>query len=90
LNPDIVGWAASAILLATLVRQVVKQARSSDAAGVSKWLFAGQSAASIGFIAYSVMLGNWVFIVTNSCILATAVAGQWLHHRRHGRRATGS
>lgn len=72
------------------MRQVVKQARSGDAAGVSKRLFAGQSAASIGFIAYSVMLGNWVFIVTNGCILATAVAGQWLHHRRHARQALGA
>jgi MtN3 and saliva related transmembrane protein len=78
MNPDIVGWAASAILLATLVRQIVKQARDPDAQGLSHWLFLGQSAASVGFIVYSVMLDNWVFIVTNSCILVTAIVGQCL------------
>ena len=82
MNPDIVGWAASAILLATLVRQIVKQARDPDAKGLSHWLFLGQSAASVGFIVYSVMLDNWVFIVTNSCILATALVGQVVFWRK--------
>ena len=38
--------------------------------------------ASIGFIVYSVMLGNWVFIVTNSCILLTAIVGQCLRPKQ--------
>ena len=76
MNPDIVGWAASAILLATLSRQIVTQWRDKDAKGVSRWLFLGQMAASTGFVVYSWMLGNWVFIVTNSLILLTAVVGQ--------------
>ena len=76
MNPDIVGWAASAILLATLSRQIVTQWQDMDAKGVSRWLFAGQIAASTGFIIYSWMLDNWVFIVTNALILLTAVIGQ--------------
>ena len=76
MNPDIIGWTASAILLATLGRQIVTQWKDKDATGVSRWLFAGQMAASVGFIAYSWMLDNWVFIVTNSLILLTAVIGQ--------------
>ena len=76
MNPDIIGWTASAILLATLGRQIVTQWKDKDAKGVSRWLFAGQMAASVGFIAYSWMLGNRVFIVTNSLILLTAVIGQ--------------
>ena len=76
MNPDIVGWTASAILLATLTRQIITQWRDEDAKGVSRWLFAGQMAASVGFIVYSWMLDNWVFIVTNSLILLTAVIGQ--------------
>ena len=76
MNPDIIGWTASAILLATLLRQIVTQWKDKDAKGVSRWLFLGQMAASVGFIAYSWMLGNWVFIVTNSLILLTAVIGQ--------------
>lgn len=76
MNPDLIGWAASAILLATLGRQIVTQWKDKDAKGVSRWLFLGQMAASVGFIVYSWMLDNWVFIVTNSLILLTAVIGQ--------------
>ena len=74
--PDLVGWAASAILLATLARQTWRQWREPDPRGVSRWLFIGQIAASAGFVAYSWMLRNWVFIVTNTLILVTAIIGQ--------------
>lgn len=79
---DALGWAASAVLLLTLARQIYVQAQSSDAAGVSHWLFLGQIAASIGFIAYSWLLDNWVFIVTNSAILLTAMVGQVIAARK--------
>lgn len=85
MSPDLVGWLASAILLATLTRQIYTQSKDPDARGVSTWLFAGQMAASVGFIVYSAMLDNWVFIVTNSLILLTAVIGQavmWKKRRR--------
>lgn len=82
---DLIGWLASAILLATLVRQIVKQARDPDSQGVSTWLFIGQATASALFTAYAVLLGNWVFIVTNSCLLLTALAGQWITWRRRHR-----
>jgi uncharacterized protein with PQ loop repeat len=92
MSPDIVGWTASAIRLATLVRQIAAQMRDPDARGVSRWLFIGQSAASIGFIVYSVMVDNLVFIVTNSCILLTAVVGQatlwWRRSEQRKKRAS--
>lgn len=74
--PDVIGWLASAILLATLVRQIQKQAATPESEGVSTWLFLGQMAASLGFVLYSWLVENWVFIVTNSLILLTAVVGQ--------------
>ena len=74
--PDLVGWIASAILLATLARQTWRQWREPDPRGVSRWLFLGQIAASVGFVAYSWMLRNWVFILTNTLILLTAIVGQ--------------
>ena len=76
MNPNVVGWAASALLIATLARQVHAQSRNPDASGVSRWIFIGQSAASIGFIVYAWLLDNLVFIVTNSLILLTALVGQ--------------
>ena len=87
MGPDVVGWAASAILLATLARQIVTQMRDDSARGVSSWLFLGQIAASTGFVIYSALVDNWVFIVTNVCILATAVVGQVVTWRKRRRAA---
>jgi uncharacterized protein with PQ loop repeat len=88
MSPDVVGWLASAILLATLVKQIHKQAANKDAEGVSRWLFVGQIAASVGFIVYSWLLENWVFITTNALILLTAVIGQWVVWRKDRDRST--
>lgn len=82
MDPNIIGWAASAVLIATLSRQIYTQWKDSDAKGVSRSLFVGQIAASVGFIAYSWMLRNWVFIVTNTIILVTAVVGQIVISRK--------
>ncbi|MEO8672161.1 MAG: hypothetical protein ABI411_12665 [Tahibacter sp.] len=78
---DGIGWAASAILLVTLCRQVFVQWRERSTQGVSSWLFAGQVAASVGFTAYSALLGNGVFIFTNVAILITAIVGQLIYRR---------
>jgi MtN3 and saliva related transmembrane protein len=75
-HTDWVGWVSSVILLTTLLRQVYTQWKTRQTAGVSRWLFAGQVAASIGFTVYSLLLGNWIFASSNIAILATAVAGQ--------------
>jgi MtN3 and saliva related transmembrane protein len=90
--PDALGWVSSVVLLATLITQVVRQWRVASVEGVSWVLFSGQIAASIGFVAYSVMIQNTVFIVTNSLILATAVTGQviYLRKRHRQQRAAGS
>ena len=85
ISPDLIGWLASAVLIATLIRQIVKQQGDEHARGVSRWLFVGQCTASAGFVAYSILVGNWVFIVTNSAVLVTAVVGQVLLARRNKR-----
>src|SRR5688572_13837926 len=86
---DAVGWASSFVLLLTIGSQVYKQWRDRTAKGVSRWLFAGQVAASAGFIVYSVMEGNAVFVFTNALILVSALIGMYVtaRNRRHaGRR----
>lgn len=72
---DLVGWLASAVLIATLIRQIYKQWRSDQIQGVSRWLFIGQITASLLFILYSALVGNAVFIVSNALILATGITG---------------
>jgi uncharacterized protein with PQ loop repeat len=76
---ELIGWVAAAVLLTTMGRQVYSQWRDGTSQGVSKWLFIGQLAASLGFITYSWQLGNWVFVVTNTLMLLTAGIGQWIY-----------
>jgi uncharacterized protein with PQ loop repeat len=78
---DLIGWASSAILLATLVRQVQRQWKERSTQGVSSWLFIGQLAASTGFLVYSVLVKNWVFVFTNAALLITALVGQAIYLR---------
>ena len=72
---DLVGWAAVAVLIATLAGQAWKEWRDRVKHGLSRWFFAGQVSASLLFIAYSAMVGNRIFVVGNSLVLAAAIAG---------------
>jgi MtN3 and saliva related transmembrane protein len=76
---ELTGWVPATVLLATRSRQVYTQWRDGTSQGVSKWLFIGQLAASSGFVLYSWLLGNWVFVVTNALMLLTAGLGQWIY-----------
>lgn len=75
-NADWVGWLAGVILLATVGTQVFTQWKAGTIQGLSRWLFIGQIAASIGFVIYSWAVENWVFVVTNFFMLITACLGQ--------------
>jgi MtN3 and saliva related transmembrane protein len=79
--PDMIGWISAAILVLTLSRQVYTQWRTKSVEGVSKWLFIGQLAASVGFITFSVLVENWVFVFANVFIFFTAVAGEIIYVR---------
>jgi MtN3 and saliva related transmembrane protein len=76
---ELIGWFAATVLLATIGRQVYTEWRDGSSKGLSRWLFAGQITASIAFIVYSWLLGNWVFVVTNALMLITAILGQWVY-----------
>jgi MtN3 and saliva related transmembrane protein len=84
---EMIGWLSAVVLLTTLGRQVYTQWKSRSVQGVSRWLFVGQLCASVGFVTYSWLLHNWVFVVTNALILTTAIFGEWiyLHNRRRQR-----
>ena len=75
MTTEIIGWASSIILLATLIKQVYKQWKEGTGEGVSKWLFVGQVFASLGFTIYSYQVGNWVFTVTNAVLLVNNFIG---------------
>lgn len=83
---EAVGWTAATLLLITMTRQVWSQWTSGSVAGVSRWLFVGQVAASASFTLYSVLLGSTVFIFTNALMLLNALAGLWIDRRNRRRK----
>ena len=86
---EAVGWASSAILVLTIGRQVFKQWNDGTSEGVSTWLFVGQMAASLGFLIYSLLVRNWVFVVTNALMVLNGLLGYAItirHRRREAAR----
>ena len=86
---DIIGWLSSTILVITLFVQVRKQWHDNTSRGVSPFLFIGQLAASLGFLTYSVAIGSWVFVATNTLTSVAALCGLWITWR-HRRRNAGA
>jgi uncharacterized protein with PQ loop repeat len=78
---EVVGWISAVILALTISRQVYSQWKSKSCEGVSHWLFIGQLAASTGFVIYSWLVENWVFVAVNTFILLTAMVGQYIYLR---------
>lgn len=72
---DMVGWVSSLILLTTIVSQVRRQWVERSGKSGSRWLFIGQTAASLGFTLYSVLVHNWVFTITNGLLLLSGITG---------------
>lgn len=85
MQTEVIGWASALILLLTVSSQVFQQWRTHTTAGVSHWLFIGQISASTGFVIYSVLVANWVFVATNTFLLLIAILGQVLYLRNKHR-----
>ncbi|XXY54039.1 PQ-loop repeat-containing protein [Sorangium sp. So ce269] len=86
---EAIGWISSGILVLTVGKQVYKQWKTKTSEGVSKWLFVGQLAASIGFVVYSWLVENWVFVATNFLMVANALAGALIVYLQRRRGAHG-
>jgi MtN3 and saliva related transmembrane protein len=86
---DVIGWTSSLILLATIAKQVHKQWQEGKSEGVSRFLFIGQMAASIGFTVYSLLVKNWVFVATNALMVLNGLAGYAILRRNKRREERG-
>ncbi len=87
---EVIGWVSSLILVFTIGKQVYKQWSEGKSEGVSKWLFVGQIAASIGFAVYSFLVWNPVFIFTNSLMVLNGIAGLLINLHLKRREASQS
>jgi MtN3 and saliva related transmembrane protein len=86
MSNDVIGWASSTILLLTVAKQVHKQWVTGGTEGVSKWLFIGNLAASVGFATYSWLIHNWVYVVTNALMILNNIAGYVILMRNRRRK----
>jgi MtN3 and saliva related transmembrane protein len=88
---EALGWLSSLTLLLTIVAQLHKQWASGTSKGVSVWLFIGQTGASLGFVAYSWLVHDRVFVATNALMAGAAMVGLGIviyHRRRDAAGAT--
>lgn len=87
---EVIGWVSSFLLLLTIGKQIWKQWKAGTSEGVSLWLFIGQISASIGFTVYSVLVRNWVFVVTNALMILNALIGLGITmHQKRGETSPG-
>lgn len=91
MDPDLIGYASSTVLLMTIGSQIHTQCKSGTSRGVSPWLFVGQLAASAGFVVYSALIHDTVFVITNSCLVLAAGIGICIvtyhrHKEQHDKR----
>jgi MtN3 and saliva related transmembrane protein len=86
MGTEAIGWLSNLLLLMTMSKQVITQYKSGSTQGVSSWLFIGQLATSTGFVIYSYLLGNWVFVTSNVMLLFVALTGQYLYLRNKRRQ----
>jgi uncharacterized protein with PQ loop repeat len=85
-HTEMIGWLSSVVLVITISWQIYSQWRTRESAGVSPWLFIGQGVASLGFLGYSILIRNWVFVFTNGLLIVETVVGLTvllLHRRRN-------
>ena len=87
---EIIGWLSSVILLAPIGKQVHKQWASGETEGVSRFLFIGQMAASVGFAVYSWLVDNRVFVFTNSLMVVNGLLGYLILARNRRRQGKSS
>ena len=77
LIPMIPASRPSAILVATLVRQVHKQATKGNGQALSRWLFAGQIAAALPWPAIGLLIGGGVLYSAGALLYARRWPDPW-------------
>ena len=78
---DILGYSAGFITTLTFLPQVIKTWREKSAKDVSLLMFVIAAANEIMWIAYGILLNNWVIITTNSILLVFSLSMIYLKYR---------
>lgn len=68
-NAEVLGYAAGALTAFTFLSQVIKTWREKAAKEVSLYMFIIAFVNEILWLAYGVMINNWVIMLTNAIML---------------------
>ncbi len=78
---EILGYAAGAMTAFTFLPQVIKTWKSKSAKDISLNMFLIAFTNEIMWLAYGIMLDNWVIISTNAAMLVMSAIMIWLKIR---------
>jgi len=70
---EILGYSAGAVTTLTFLPQVIKTWRERSAKDVSLWMFIIAAINEIMWVAYGILINNWVIILTNALVLTMSV-----------------
>ncbi len=70
---DILGYSAGAITSLTFLPQVIKTWKVKSAKDISLLMFVIAAVNEVMWIAYGILLDNWVIILTNIIVLSMAL-----------------
>ena len=70
---DVLGYSAGAITSLTFLPQVLKTWKDKSAKDISLMMFLIAAVNEIMWIAYGVLLHNWVIILTNTIVLSMSL-----------------
>jgi fumarate reductase subunit C len=89
---EIIGWGSAFVLLPTFGLQAYRQWRDRHhhASAETLWFFILALVGVTGQVAYSWMLGNWVYFVLNACLVVTNTLGLALAIHRRGEPGRGA
>jgi MtN3 and saliva related transmembrane protein len=70
---EILGYSAGAVTTLTFLPQVIKTWKEKSAKDVSLWMFIIAAINEIMWVAYGILINNWVIILTNALVLTMSV-----------------
>ena len=88
---ELIGWGSALVLLPTFGLQTYKQWKNKDepAPASALWFFILALLGTGGQFVYSWMIGNWVYLALNGCLVVNNGIGLAIAmHRRALRRGT--
>ncbi len=81
---ELIGWGSAALVIPTFGIQTYKQwkSRNEQTQSSTVWFFVLALAGAVGQVAYSWVIGNWVYFTINVFLIVTDIFGLVIAARR--------